>query len=728
MSKDAEARSNGERKGHKRKHSDSGLASSQQPQDAETIKTKARQWVPALLAAIEQNDRALIREAAQAIAHLSKTEEHVEIVVAEGAIDAVVSLLTLPSKEGEGSNEDIEREACLAIGLLAIKPENQRRIADSNALPGLVSLLKRRTDENGGGVSGVARRAADAITNLAHENISIKNRVRTEGGIPPLVALLESADPKIQRAAAGALRTLAFKNEDNKNQIVEEKALPMLICMLGSKDTLIHYEAVGVIGNLVHSSKHIKEEVLKEGALQPVIRLLKSSCNESQREAALLLGQFATITEPDYKIKIAQRGAVPSLIKMLSSVDGNREMSAFALGRLAQNADNQAGIAELGGLKPLLDLLDSKNGSLQHHAAFALYGLADCEDNVEWIIKERGIQRLMDGDLIVQASKDCVQKTLKRLEEKVTGKVLSSLLCNLRPAHDETTRQVVAIALAHLCCDEDRHLLFKNRTPEGVLETLLKMVTEDSIGKPPRKMVTQDEPDTAPRQKQAAFALSELLKKAANVSPVEIEPSLPDCAEAEKVYLGVSHVNNPKRSDVTFTVDGEPFYGHRIQLEAASGVFDAMFNGGYKELRPNHPIEIPNIRRPVFEAMMRCVYTGTVEVAADIAQDLLRAADQYIIEGLKSLCEKAIAQDLTVENVSETFKLAEDFHAPQLMNLCVQYALEHYNLIAQVSNADYFTDLMDRMKPRLKEILIKLGSKPPEEVSTPPQSGGSIAV
>jgi hypothetical protein len=75
-------------------------------------------------------------------------------------------------------SEDIEREACLAIGLLAIKPENQRRIADSNALPGLVSLLKRRTDENGGGVSSVARRAADAITNLAHENISIKNRVR----------------------------------------------------------------------------------------------------------------------------------------------------------------------------------------------------------------------------------------------------------------------------------------------------------------------------------------------------------------------------------------------------------------------------------------------------------------------------------------------------------------------------------------------------------------------
>ena len=44
---------------------------------------------------------------------------------------------------------------------------------------------------------------------------------RTEGGIPPLVDLLESTDAKVQRAGAGALRTLAFKNEQNKNQVGE---------------------------------------------------------------------------------------------------------------------------------------------------------------------------------------------------------------------------------------------------------------------------------------------------------------------------------------------------------------------------------------------------------------------------------------------------------------------------------------------------------------------------
>ena len=57
--------------------------------------------------------------------------------------------------------------------------------------------------------------------------------MRNEGGIPPLVALLEAWDIKVQRAAAGALRTLAFKNEENKNQIVECGALPMLIQVMG---------------------------------------------------------------------------------------------------------------------------------------------------------------------------------------------------------------------------------------------------------------------------------------------------------------------------------------------------------------------------------------------------------------------------------------------------------------------------------------------------------------
>ena len=124
-------------------------------------------------------------------------------------------------------------EACFILGLLAVKPEYQIRISQCGALEGLVRLLQQHnlswTTKAVPGSGGAARRAADAITNLAHENSDIKNMVREQGGIPPLVSLLEAMDLKVQRAAAGALRTLAFKNEDNKNQIVDCGSLPILI-------------------------------------------------------------------------------------------------------------------------------------------------------------------------------------------------------------------------------------------------------------------------------------------------------------------------------------------------------------------------------------------------------------------------------------------------------------------------------------------------------------------
>ncbi|CAI5516881.1 unnamed protein product [Closterium sp. Naga37s-1] len=777
----------GERKNLKRKLADSAC-----PSGSEDSGALATAEVQAHIAVLKgsltwrEADRVAARKAAHAIAELAKHEEHVDAIVEEGAIHALVPHLSAPAvEEGDGPiacEHEVEKDAAFALGLLAIKPDHQRLIADSGALTALVALLKRRpgqpsaasaaaapasaptalglapagtTDgaaaggahvggaggagagaggvgaEGGAGaspavarvVNGVVRRAADAITNLAHENGTIKSRVRAEGGIPPLVELLESLDPKVQRAGAGALRTLAFlsalsltlaeggipplvellesldpkvqragagalrtlafKNEANKNLIVECGALPTLIFMLRSEDTGIHYEAVGVIGNLVHSSMNIKKLVLDEGALQPVIGLLSSRCTESQREAALLLGQFAT-TDPECKVRIVQRGAVRPLITMLEAPDPQlREMAAFALGRLAQNADNQAGIVHDGGLRPLLELLESKNGNLQHNAAFALYGLAENGDNVSEVVREGGVQRLVDAELIVQASKDCVQKTLKRLEEKMEGKVLRHLLYLLRQS-DKSVQRRVAAALAHLCPEGQQRAIFVGA---GGLDILLAM-----LASPP-----------SPRlQRDAAVALRTLSKRATTLNPIDTAPPPP----TPQVYLGEQYVNCPTLSDVTFLVEGTRFYAHRIALLASSDAFRAMFDGGYRqEEKEAKDIEIPNISLPVFESMMRCIYTGAVEVRPEMAQDLLRAADQYLLETLKRLCEHAIAQDLTVENVANVYELAETYHAQSLRQMCVLFVLDHHE---HMCNLPGYNALLQRMVPETREYISRV--------------------
>ncbi|MBA0555480.1 hypothetical protein Golob_025656, partial [Gossypium lobatum] len=557
-------------------------------------------------------------------------------------------------------------------------PEHQQLIVDSGALSHLVNLLRRYKDSSTSrAVISVIRRAADAITNLAHENSSIKTRVRMEGGIPPLVELLEFTDTKVQRAAAGALRTLAFKNDENKNQIVECNALPTLISMLRSDDAAIHYEAVGVIGNLVHSSPNIKKEVLAAGALQPVIGLLTSCCSESQREAALLLGQFAA-TDSDCKVHIVQRGAVRPLIEMLHSPDIQlKEMSAFALGRLAQDTHNQAGIAHMGGLVPLLKLLDSKNGSLQHNAAFALYGLADNEDNVSDFIRVGGVQRLQDGEFIVQATKDCVAKTLKRLEEKIHGRVLNHLLYLMRVAEKPVQRRV-AFALAHLCSPDDQRTIFIDNNGHILLPFFRYPKIIHSYCINGLELLLGLLGSTNPKQQlDGAVALYKLANKAMTLSPMDAAPPSP----TPQVYLGEQYVNNATLSDVTFLVEGRRFYAHRICLLASSDAFRAMFDGGYRE-KDARDIEIPNIRWEVFELMMRFIYTGSVDVTLDIAQDLLGAADQYLLEGLKRLCEYTIAQDVTLDNVSSMYELSEAFHAISLRHTCILFILEHFSQLS----------------------------------------------
>lgn len=639
-------------------------------------------------------------------------EDQLDIAAAEGAISCLVPKL----KQLNGGDdkamkmptepvvEELERDICFILGLMAIKPDHQQTICEAGALPTLVSMIRRYAIMGDVHMTGTpahtCRRVADAITNLAHENNSIKNKVRQEGGIPPIVNLLHVIDSKVQRAVAGSLRTLAFKNEENKTIIVELGALPLLIQMLRAEDPTIHYEAVGVIGNLVHSSVGIKHRVLTEGALQPVINLLSSACSDSQREAALLLGQFATATEQDYKSKIVQRGAVPPLIEMLKSRDSQlQEMAAFALGRVAQSSDNQAGICASGGLRPLLDLLESEASNLQHNSAFALYGLSDNEDNLVHFVTEGAVQRILDCDLMVQASKDCVVKTMKRLSDKMHSRILGQILYIFQGA-PEDTRQQMAISMALLASYENRKENADNNkrvfVDYGALDVLLSIVTDPGV--------------TESKQLQAANALSKLAIAFGAAEDQSVDPAPPE----PTIFLGPQYVNNPTLSDITFIVEGRKFHAHRIALLASSDIFKSMFDGEYRESSAAS-IPIPNIRWQVFEAMMRCIYTGSVKVPTELAQELLEASDQYMLETLKRLCERAIGEQLSPDNVSAAYDLGEAYNAPELTRKCAVYVLDHHPEMLDMFAGEFpmvpgrqtsaYSALMDKMKRRLKSCL-----------------------
>ncbi len=97
-----------------------------------------------------------------------------------------------------------------------------------------------------------------------------------------------------------------------------------------------------------------------------------------------------------------------------------------------------------------------------------------------------------------------------------------------------------------------------------------------------------------------------LANKANELAPL---PGPPAPQNSNSVYLGDEYVNNKMMSDITFQIEDRDFYAHRIALLASSDTFKCMFDGHYKEKEAS-VIPIPNYSFPIFEAMMRCIYTG----------------------------------------------------------------------------------------------------------------------
>jgi HEAT repeat protein len=635
----------------------------------------------------------ILKNACLVLGFVAMNRQHRKQVIEQGGVGALVhvlrcySALCVQSQKGVG----------YASGLLSKQENNQvasglsqiAQFDDTDAKKSFLSCLLV-TQGSGDGrtpINTIARRAAGAVANLAHEDVHTKNLVREEGGIPALVLLLKAREFSVQVAAASTLKAISFRNEDNKNQIVECGALGSLVCMLRSSDPSIHYEAVAVMSSLVHSSAHIKKLVLNGGALQPLINLLSSKDMESRREAALLLGQFANVQDPDYKTKIVQRGALGPLIAMLSEESVQvSEMAAFAIGRLAQNKDNQAGIVQAGGLQPLLQLLSSKYLNSQHNAAFALYGLSDNDDNVPHFLKSGCVSILLSGKFEVQASKDCVRNTLRKLEERISQSHVLNHLKYLLSSEGTgmQTKYYIATGLAFLAPLAALYNIFMENHGMDVL--FFNALNSHCVS----------------CQKESIEAIHTLGKRTSafsNLPTIEkgVKPGIYDATD--KPFLGEFYLNNPTMSDVIFEVEGKIIYAHKIALLAASDQFCDMISAS--ETRDNRSYIAYGDQGIGFSTLMKIlsyVYSGHVHIKEnDKAFDLLGQAEKLNLGGLKYACETFLMASIDAHSVSSIFDLAMRTNTTHLQKAAVWYSISEYSRLVLVHGAAQYTNMLSKM-------------------------------
>lgn len=135
--------------------------------------------------------------------------------------------------------------------------------------------------------------------------------------------------------------------------------------------------------------------------------------------------------------------------------------------------------------------------------------------------------------------------------------------------------------------------------------------------------------------------------------------------------------NNPTFSDVTFLVgeDSRPFYAHKVVVSLLSQKFRAMLSGGMRE-STQPEIRVPEVSWEIFSCVMDFLYTANLDLPpgreCDVGflVELLRTADEYMLDDVKEVCADKLCDIVTEENVADLLREAETRQVGQLQTFC----------------------------------------------------------
>ena len=117
-------------------------------------------------------------------------------------------------------------------------------------------------------------------------------------------------------------------------------------------------------------------------------------------------------------------------------------------------------------------------------------------------------------------------------------------------------------------------------------------------------------------------------------------------------------------TDVILVSGEREFKAHRVVLASQSPFFKTRFEQRWK--RQDDKVDMSDIAPDILEAMISFMYTGDVANVDSISHDLLPAAEEYRLSGLKEICERALLKNLKVDNAVRYLKLASTHSAENL--------------------------------------------------------------
>ncbi|KAK3092013.1 hypothetical protein FSP39_024454, partial [Pinctada imbricata] len=116
--------------------------------------------------------------------------------------------------------------------------------------------------------------------------------------------------------------------------------------------------------------------------------------------------------------------------------------------------------------------------------------------------------------------------------------------------------------------------------------------------------------------------------------------------------------NSALFSDVTIRIDQKVFTGHKALLSMRSGFFRMMFCETMKDHTPDsEAIQFNDVNAKAFDTLLYFIYTNKLKPSDDciFLLEVWRAADLFIVNGLKSLVLLEISKQINANNAVKLY-------------------------------------------------------------------------
>ncbi|XP_055788938.1 ankyrin repeat and BTB/POZ domain-containing protein 3-B-like [Salvelinus fontinalis] len=171
-------------------------------------------------------------------------------------------------------------------------------------------------------------------------------------------------------------------------------------------------------------------------------------------------------------------------------------------------------------------------------------------------------------------------------------------------------------------------------------------------------------------------------------------PKLSEIKRKQTSRLDPHFLNNKEMSDVTFLVEGKPFYAHKVLLFTASGRFKSLLAN--RPAAENTCIEISHVKYNIFLLVMQYLYCGGTEhlhIRNTEVMELLSAAKFFQLEALQRHCEIICSKNINTDTCVEIYSHTKFLDVPDLAVYIEGYFLK--NMVVLIELEPFKTLLYD---------------------------------